>query len=87
MVPYIIILKVRKFHQPTANHFGTTRQKSVGGGGGGTLNMNMISMIMMTSWSTFKSQHTISLDKALLNDKRTCMQQATLGKSSSEAAS
>ena len=31
MMPYIIILKVRKFHQPTANRFGTTRQKLVGG--------------------------------------------------------
>ena len=27
MMPYIIILKVRKFHQPTANGFGTARQK------------------------------------------------------------
>ena len=31
MMPYIIILKVTKFHQPTANRFGTARQKSVGG--------------------------------------------------------
>ena len=34
-MPYIIILKVRKFHQPTANRFGTVSQKPVGGGGGG----------------------------------------------------
>ena len=27
MMPYIIILKGRKFHQPTANCFGTARQK------------------------------------------------------------
>ena len=31
MMPYIIILRVRKFHQPTANCFGTARQKPVGG--------------------------------------------------------
>ena len=31
MMPYIIILKARKFHQPTANRFSTTaRQKPVG---------------------------------------------------------
>ena len=29
---YIIILKIRKFHQPTANCFGTARQKPVGEG-------------------------------------------------------
>ena len=29
-MPYIIILKVRKFQQPTANRFGTARQKPVG---------------------------------------------------------
>ena len=34
-MPYMImLLKVRKFHQPTANCFGTARQKTVGGGGG-----------------------------------------------------
>ena len=31
MMPYIIILKVSKFHQPTANHFGTARQNPLGG--------------------------------------------------------
>ena len=31
MMPYIIILKVRKFHQPTANRFSTARKKAVGG--------------------------------------------------------
>ena len=30
MIPYIIILKVRKFHQPTENSFGTARKKPVG---------------------------------------------------------
>ena len=30
MMPYIIILKVRKFHQPTANRFSTARKKPVG---------------------------------------------------------
>ena len=29
MMPYIIILKVRKFHQPTANRFSAARQKPV----------------------------------------------------------
>ena len=29
MMPYVIILKVRKFHQPTADRFSTTRQKHV----------------------------------------------------------
>ena len=34
MMPYMIILKVRKFHQPAAaNRFSTVRQKPVGGGG------------------------------------------------------
>ena len=33
MMPYITILKVRKFHQPTANSFSTARKKPVGGGG------------------------------------------------------
>ena len=31
MMPYIIILKVRKFHQPTASRFSTARKKPVGG--------------------------------------------------------
>ena len=35
MMPDIIILKVRKFRQPTANRFSTARQKPIGGGGGG----------------------------------------------------
>ena len=30
MMPYLIILKVGKFHQPTVSRFGTTRQKPVG---------------------------------------------------------
>ena len=34
MMPYIIILKVKKFYQSTANRFSTTRQKPVGEGGG-----------------------------------------------------
>ena len=32
-MPYMIILKVRKFHQSAANYFSTVRQKPVGGGG------------------------------------------------------
>ena len=32
MMPYIIILKVRKFHQSTRNRFGTAGKKPVGGG-------------------------------------------------------
>ena len=32
MMPYIIILKVRKFHQPTASRFSTARKKPVGRG-------------------------------------------------------
>ena len=35
MMPYIIILKVRKFHQSSRNRFGTAGKKPVGGGGGG----------------------------------------------------
>ena len=31
MMPYIIILKVRKFHQPTGSRFSTARKKPVGG--------------------------------------------------------
>ena len=31
MMPYIIILKVRKFHQTIANRFSTARQKPAGG--------------------------------------------------------
>ena len=31
MMPYIIILKVRKFHQPTASRFSTEWKKPVGG--------------------------------------------------------
>ena len=31
MMPYIIILKVRKFHQPTPNRFSTARKKPVEG--------------------------------------------------------
>ena len=31
MMPYIIILKVRKFHEPTANRFSTARKKTWGG--------------------------------------------------------
>ena len=41
MMPYIIILKVRKFHQTTANRFSTARKKPVGGGGGG-LNLLLV---------------------------------------------
>ena len=37
MMPYIIILKVRKFHQPTTGRFSTARQKPVRGGGEDTL--------------------------------------------------
>ena len=35
MTPYIIILKVRKFHQSTRSRFGTEGKKSCRGGGGG----------------------------------------------------
>ena len=35
MMPYIIIIKVRKFHQSTINRFGTAGKKPVGGGGVG----------------------------------------------------
>ena len=35
MMPYIIVLKVREFHQPTANRFSVGRKKPVGGGGQG----------------------------------------------------
>ena len=31
MMPYIIILKVRKFHQSSVNSFGITGEKPVGG--------------------------------------------------------
>ena len=31
VMPYIIILKVRKFHRPTASRFSTARKKPVGG--------------------------------------------------------
>ena len=31
-MPYIIILKVRRFHQPTANCSSTAKQKPVGRG-------------------------------------------------------
>ena len=31
MMPYIIVQKVRKFYQPTANRFSTARKKPVGG--------------------------------------------------------
>ena len=31
MMPYIIMLKVRKFHQTTASRFSTARKKPVGG--------------------------------------------------------
>ena len=34
MMLYIIIVKVRKFHQPTANRFSTAKKNPVGGGGG-----------------------------------------------------
>ena len=30
MIPYIIKVKVRKFHQPTANRFSTARKKGAG---------------------------------------------------------
>ena len=39
MMANIIVLKVRKFHQPTANQFSTARKKPVGGGG--SLNIQM----------------------------------------------
>ena len=38
-MPYIIMLKVRKFHQSTGNRFGTAGKKPVGGGGGGGHNV------------------------------------------------
>ena len=31
IMPYIIILKARNFHQPTANRFSTARKEPVGG--------------------------------------------------------
>ena len=30
MMPYIVILTVRKFHQPTAKRFSTAKKKPVG---------------------------------------------------------
>ena len=38
-MPYIIILKVRKFRQSTANHFSTARPIPVERGGGGGHNV------------------------------------------------
>ena len=34
MMNYIIILNVRKFHQPTGSRFITAKEKTCGGGGG-----------------------------------------------------
>ena len=31
MMPYVFILKVRMFHQPTANRVSTARKKPLGG--------------------------------------------------------
>ena len=42
MMPYIIILKIRNFHQPTASCFSTARKKPVGGGGGGGSSLNRV---------------------------------------------
>ena len=39
MMPYIIILKVRKFHQTTASRFSAARKKPLGGGGGESKNL------------------------------------------------
>ena len=41
-MPYMIILKVRKFHQSTRIRFGTAGKKPVGGGGGGGHSLNRV---------------------------------------------
>ena len=43
MMSYIIILTVRKFHQPTANRFSTARKKPVGGH-----NVNRVKLVCST---------------------------------------
>ena len=42
MMPYIIILKVRKFHRPTTDPSSTARKKPVGEGGGGAQCLNRV---------------------------------------------
>ena len=55
MMSYIVILKVRKFQQPTANRFGTAKEKTFGGGGGAHFAGIQESMeySMENFWSTF----------------------------------
>ena len=48
MMPYIIILKVRKFHQPTASRFRTARKKPVGGPSLNRVNEEDIKLIPYT---------------------------------------
>ena len=56
---YVIILKVRKFHQSTRNRFHTAGKKPVGGGGGGH---NRIKLEDFKQFSLFvlkiKSKHS-----------------------------
>ena len=46
MMPYIIILKVRKFHQPTASRFSTAREKHAGGGGHNPPSLNKVKALL-----------------------------------------
>ena len=45
MMPYIIILKVRKFHQTTASRFSTARKKPVGGAHCAPPSLNRVNQI------------------------------------------
>ena len=45
MIPYIIILKLRKLHEPTASHFSTAMKKPVGGGGAELTNFDKFCQI------------------------------------------
>ena len=46
MMPYIIILKVRKFHQTTASRFSTARKKPVGGAHCAPPSLNRVKLIL-----------------------------------------
>ena len=64
MMPYIIILKVRKFHQPTASRFSTAKKKPVGG----HPSLNRVNMYSMGTCAALGISSQEALSEDLEND-------------------
>ena len=69
MMPYIIILKVRKFHQTTASRFSTARKKTCRGGHiVPPPSLNRVNIYSMGTCSVLGITNQEALSKDLEND-------------------